>query len=69
MAYRMHQFDCQMYVATKGAINLVMPSETGPRRIIRLESVTFEKLIEPGFRNLLATFDSVSRPEPVGQVS
>lgn len=66
MAKRFSQFDCQMYVATKGAINLVMPLENGPRRIIRLESVSFENLIEPGFRNLLATFDSVSGPSVAG---
>ena len=64
MAKRFYQFDCQMYVATKGAINLVMPLESGPRRIIRLESVTFDKLIEPGFRSLLATFDSVNGQQP-----
>ncbi len=58
-----------MYVATKGAINLVMPLESGPRRIIRLESVAFDKLIEPTFRNLLATFNAMSEPSPVAQVS
>ena len=68
MAKRFSEFDCQMYVATKGAINLVMPFETGPRRIIRLESVTFENLIEPGFRSLLATFDSVSNTPVAGVV-
>lgn len=57
-----------MYVATKGAINLVMPLENGPRRIIRLESVTFENLIEPGFRSLLATFDAVATT-PVASVA
>lgn len=51
-----------MYVATKGAINLVMPIENGPRRIIRLESVSFDNLIEPGFLSLLAAFDSVNGP-------
>jgi len=67
VAQRFSKFDCQMYVATKGAINLVMPLETGPRRIIRLESVSFENLIEPGFRSLLATFDSVAS-QPVAGV-
>ena len=66
MAQRFHEFDCQMYVATKGAINLVMPLENGPRRVIRLESVSFENLIEPGFRSLLATFDSVAGPPVAG---
>ena len=46
-----------------------MPFENGPRHIIRLESVAFEKLVEPVFRSLLAAFDAVDSSPSMAQVS
>lgn len=59
-----HTFDCQMYVAAKGGFNLVLPREAGPRRVIRFEPVSFERLIDPEFHKLLAAFDGMKPSSP-----
>jgi hypothetical protein len=52
-------FDCQLYVPAFGLMTFRMPVENGPRRVIRLQTVDHDELIEPGFRRLLAAFDSI----------
>ena len=53
------QFNCQLYVTARGTLSTMLPTENGPKRVITFASVEFDDLIEPGFRKLLAAFDSV----------
>jgi hypothetical protein len=57
-----YQFECHMYVGVRGELTLKMPIETGPRKVVRLQSVDHDVLIQPGFRKLLATFESLPKP-------
>jgi len=43
-------------------MNFMLPAESGPERIARLEPLAHDKLIDPSFRRLLAAFESVSNP-------
>jgi hypothetical protein len=54
-------FECQMYVGARG-MNFVLPAEAGPNKVARLEPLAYDKLIDPGFRRLLAAFESVPSP-------
>lgn len=54
-------FECQMYV-TGRAMNFILPDETGPNKVARLEPLAYDKLIDPSFRRLLAAFESVPSP-------
>ena len=53
------QFNCQLYVSVHGHLSTMLPIENGPQRVITFAAVEFDDLIEPGFRRLLAAFDSV----------
>jgi|GEM_PF-1329098 len=55
-------FECHMYVSPRGNMNFILPAESGPQRIARLEPLAHDKLIDPSFRRLLAAFESVSNP-------
>ena len=57
-----HFFDCQMYVAKSGQLSLLVPEESGPTRVARLEHLTFNQLQDPGFRRLLGAFQKVPAP-------
>jgi hypothetical protein len=50
-----------MYVGARG-MNFVLPVETGPSKIARLEPLAYDKLTDPSFRRLLAAFESVPSP-------
>lgn len=43
-----------------------LPIENGPQRVIRLEPLAHDRLIDPNFRRLLAAFESI--PEPLQSV-
>jgi hypothetical protein len=53
------RFNCQLYVTARGNLSSMLPSETGPKRVITFSSVEYYQLIEPSFRSLLAAFESV----------
>ncbi len=53
------QFNCQLYVTARGNLSTMLPTESGPKRVITFAPVEFDDLIEPGFRRLLAAFDSL----------
>jgi len=53
-------FECHMYVSPRGNMNFILPTESGPQRIARLEPLAHDKLIDPSFRRLLAAFESVT---------
>lgn len=59
-----HVFDCQMYVTKTGSLSLLIPEETGPTKIARLEYLTITDLEDPGFRRLLGAFQKVTSPVP-----
>jgi hypothetical protein len=63
-----HTFVCQMYVTPRGLMAMNMPQEAGPIQAARLEPLDYNELIEPGFRRLLATFESLPMPLRVVQV-
>lgn len=56
-------FECHMYVSPRGNMNFMLPTESGPQRIARLEPLAHDKLIDPSFRRLLAAFESVTGPQ------
>ncbi len=64
----MHSFDCQIYVAPRGTMAFSLPRESGPRRIATFVPIDYDALIDPGFRNLLAAFNSVPQPLQLVQV-
>ena len=59
-------FDCHMYVSSRGGMSFSLPIENGPQRVIRLEPLAHDRLIDPNFRRLLAAFESI--PEPLQSV-
>jgi hypothetical protein len=61
MALSVHTFDCQMYVSRRGVMAFTLPAESGPQKVARLEPLAYDQLIDPGFRRLLAAFESVPR--------
>lgn len=54
-----HTFDCQLYVSRRGVMTLRVPTESGPIRIALLKPLDYDELVDPGFRKLLATFESL----------
>lgn len=54
-------FECRMYVTGRG-MNFILPAESGPNKIARFEPLPYDQLIDPGFRRLLAAFESVPSP-------
>jgi hypothetical protein len=62
MSMLFHSFDCQMYVSRRGFMTLTLPAESGPKKIARLEPLSYDDLIDPSFRRLLAAFHSVPKP-------
>lgn len=60
MNSNINQFECHMYVSARGTIGALLPYETGPRRVVRLEPMAHRNLVDPSFRKLLAAFESVS---------
>lgn len=66
-------FECHLYVSAGATLQVRLPAQSGPRRIVRLEPLNHDTLIEPRFRYLLAAFESVTtsttpRPAPIVQV-
>jgi hypothetical protein len=57
-----HTFDCQMYVSGRGVMTVSLPYEDGPTRIARLRPLDYDELVDPGFRKLLAAFESLPKP-------
>lgn len=61
-------FECQIYVPRRGVMALRLPQESGPTRVARLEPLEYDELVDPGFRRLLAAFESVPKPLQIVQV-
>jgi len=61
-------FDCQLYVSKRGMLTVNMPQETGPVRVARLQPLKYDELIDPAFRKLLATFESIPQSRQFVQV-
>ncbi|GAC1370431.1 MAG: hypothetical protein NVSMB39_3210 [Candidatus Saccharimonadales bacterium] len=55
-------FQCQMYVGARGGMDFILPVESGPSKVARLEPLAYDKLVDPSFRRLLAAFESVPSP-------
>jgi hypothetical protein len=62
MSMPIHTFECHMYVARDAKMTFNLPFETGPQKIARLEPLAYDELVDPGFRRLLAAFESVPKP-------
>jgi hypothetical protein len=58
----MHTFECNIYVPARGPMRYQLPTESGPRRVARFQPLGYDELIDPGFRRLLATFESLPKP-------
>jgi hypothetical protein len=54
-------FECQMYVTGRG-MKFILPDESGPNKVARLEPLAYDKLIDPSFRRLLAAFEALPQP-------
>jgi hypothetical protein len=63
-----HTFDCQLYVPARGLMKAQLPPESGPVHIARFQPLRYDELVDPGFRRLLAAFESVPRPLKLVQV-
>jgi hypothetical protein len=51
-----------MYVPARGRIKYQLPTELGPRPVARFQPLDYDALIDPGFRRLLAAFESIPQP-------
>jgi hypothetical protein len=63
-----NSFECQMYVSARDAIYFRLPAEPGPKRVVKLEPLSHDKLIDPSFRRLLAAFESLPQSLQTVQV-
>ena len=63
-----HEFECQMYVSRRDILAFGLPNEPGPRRLIKFSHIDHDELIDPGFRRLLAAFESLPQSLRVVQV-
>ena len=61
-------FECQMYVSMRDVISLSLPAEPGPTKVVKLEPLSHDKLIDPSFRRLLAAFESLPQSLQTVQV-
>lgn len=61
-------FECRMYVPVQGGLNIHIPKESGPKRVARLEPISYDKLVDPGFRRLLVALDSIPGSLQIVQV-
>jgi hypothetical protein len=52
-------FECHIYVSGRGIMSFRLPTESGLKRAARFEPLEYDDLIDPGFRRLLATFESL----------
>ncbi len=55
-------FSCHLYIPAQGYMKFALPAESGPRKIVRLSAPSYDQLTDPGFRRLLATFESLQPP-------
>jgi hypothetical protein len=55
--FEARQFDCRLYVPLVGPMTQVLPTETGPKRVVAFAPVDYTALIDPGFRRLLAALE------------
>jgi hypothetical protein len=39
-----------------------LPTEPGPRKVVKLNAPSYDQLTDPGFRRLLAAFESLQPP-------
>ena len=53
------RFDCQLYVSTRGAVQVAMPILTSLRRPARFQPISFEELADPSFGRLLVALDQI----------
>ena len=62
-------FDCRFYVPARGRLRPVLPKDSGPRRLAKLETVTFDQLSDPEFHRLLAALETLPYAAATGTVS
>ena len=65
----LQQFECQLYVPAHGPMMARLAPETGPTLVARLVPLPYDELTDPGFRRLLAAFESIPSPLRAVQVS
>jgi len=56
------EFKCRLYVPAHGLMAARLPAQSGPRRLVRLTPLSYDELVDPGLRRLLAAFESVPTP-------
>lgn len=56
------RFECQLYISAHGFMP-ILPQPAEPRRAIALAPIEYAELIDPGFRRLLAAFNTI--PEAI----
>jgi hypothetical protein len=54
-----HSFDCQLYVTKHGVFSPLLPLEPGPKRVSTFTGIEYRQLMDPGFRQLLAAFETI----------
>ena len=62
MSFSPQLFDCQMYVSPRGNLGLSMAHESGPRKVITLQPIEYDDLVDVSFRRLLAAFNAAPQP-------
>jgi hypothetical protein len=54
------RFDCQLYVQANDILSVAMPYLSAPRRVARLEPISFETLTDPALGRLLVALDGLT---------
>ncbi|HEY6736184.1 MAG TPA: hypothetical protein VI322_00555 [Candidatus Saccharimonadia bacterium] len=52
-------FECQLYISGRDRLTYHLPASTKPRKIARFKSPSYDELVDPAFRKLLATFEAI----------
>lgn len=61
MATQPQYFECHLYVSGRDRLLPLLPRETGPRRVATFAAIEPDRLVDPGFRRLLAALDLVTQ--------
>ncbi len=62
MSFSQQNFSCQLYIPAQGHMKFSLPTEPGPRKVVKLNAPSYDQLTDPGFRRLLAAFESLQPP-------
>ena len=63
-----YSFECRLYVSSLGPMKPVLDRAGEPRKLIAFRPIEYDKLVDPAFRRLIATFESLPESLPVVQV-